>query len=294
MSTAPRNGGGADAGGRVRLGLIGDNISRSRSPDLHRLAGRLCGLDVSYELFVPRDMGSDFDAVFDACRAGGVHGVNVTYPYKEAVVARVRIADKATARIGSVNTVVFEQGGARGYNTDHTGFIAAYRSTFGETPPGRVVLVGAGGVGKAVAFGLLGLGALEITVVDHDREKAKGLADAVAAASEGGMAATFTDDAREAVRHGDGIVNCTPLGMAGHPGSAVPIDLLGPQRWAFEAVYTPVDTPFKLAAQAAGLKVLSGYELFFHQGVDAFRIFTGRMPADLADLRRLLGETPAA
>ncbi len=279
-----------DSGGRVRLGLIGDNIARSRSPDLHRLAGKLCGLDVSYELFVPRDMGGDFDAVFDACRASGMRGVNVTYPYKETVVARVRTAGEHVQQIGSVNTVVFGERGPTGHNTDHSGFLAAYRATFGQMQPGRVALVGAGGVGKAVAFGLAALGAREIAVIDRDEERARGLAEAVAAFSEGDVSTTFAVDPREAVRIADGVVNCTPLGMVGYPGSAVPLDLLGPQRWAFEAVYTPVDTPFKLAAEAAGLKVLSGYELFFHQGVDAFRIFTGRTP-DVDALRRLLVET---
>lgn len=275
--------------GRVRLGLIGDNIARSRSPDLHRLAGKLCGIDVSYELFVPPDMGSDFDAVFDACRANGVRGLNVTYPYKETVVERVRIAGEDVQRIGSVNTVVFGERGPTGHNTDHSGFLAAYRATFAQMPPGRTALVGAGGVGKAVAFGLAALGAQEIAVIDRDEERARGLAEAVAAYSEGAVSTTFAVDPREAVRIADGIVNCTPLGMVGYPGSAVPLDLLGSQRWAFEAVYTPVDTPFKLAAEASGLKVLSGFELFFHQGVGAFRIFTGLTP-DLAALRRLLAE----
>lgn len=290
MNTALRGDKGADIGGRVRLGLIGDNIARSRSPDLHRLAGKLCGLEVSYELFVPRAMGGDFDAVFDACRASGVRGVNVTYPYKESVVARVRLAGEQVRRIGSVNTVVFGERGPAGHNTDHSGFLAAYRAAFGAMPPGRVALVGAGGVGKAVAFGLATLGARAITVIDRDEPKARALAEAVAAASDGAVSAAFAGDAREAVRNADGIVNCTPLGMVGHPGSAIPLDMLGPQRWAFEAVYTPADTPFKLAAEAAGLKILSGYELFFHQGIDAFRIFTGLTP-DLDALRRRLAET---
>lgn len=290
MNTGPGNGRGAARGGRIRLGLIGDNIARSRSPDLHRLAGRLCGLDVGYELFVPPDMGKDFDEVFDACRQSGVRGVNVTYPYKEAVAARVRIEDEPTRRIGSINTVVFGPGDAAGYNTDHTGFLAAYREAFGGMKPGRVVLVGAGGVGKAVAFGLATLGAEALTVVDRDEVKARALAEAVAAASADAVATSFTGKADEVVRAADGIVNCTPSGMTGHPGSAVPADLLGPQSWAFDAVYTPVDTPFKLAAEAAGLKVLSGYELFFRQGIDAFRIFTGRTPPDLDVLRGLLME----
>jgi shikimate dehydrogenase len=152
-----------------------------------------------------------------------------------------------------------------------------------------VALVGAGGVGKAVAFGLVALGAQEIAIIDRDAARAKGLVKAIMAAPQGSASALVADDVCEAVRDADGIVNCTPLGMVGHAGSAIPLDLLGAQRWAFEAVYTPVDTAFKLASEAAGVKVLSGYELFFHQGVDAFRIFTGLSP-DPDALRRLLAQ----
>jgi shikimate dehydrogenase len=286
-----RNGQGAlPAGptGSVRLGLIGDNISRSRSPELHRLAGRLVGLDISYDLFIPREISKDFDAVFDFCRDSGLRGVNVTYPYKEVAATKVRVDDETTRRIGSVNTVLFEGQGASGYNTDHSGFVAAYREAFGDMAPGKVVMVGAGGVGKAVAFGLIALQAAALTIVDTAVEKARSLAQAIAVASSGAVAASFSGNLRSAIHGADGIVNCTPLGMVGYPGSPVPADLFGPQRWAFDAVYTPVETLFKQQAEAAGLKVLSGYELFFHQGVDAFRIFTGLTPPEPAVLRRML------
>jgi shikimate dehydrogenase len=85
----------------------------------------------------------------------------------------------------------------------------------------------------------------------------------------------------------DGLVNATPLGMAGYGGSAFPKTVLNGPRWAFDAVYTPIDTPFVLSACAAGLSVISGYELFFHQGVDAFAIFTGRQ-VDAKALRQAI------
>jgi shikimate dehydrogenase len=276
---------------RIRLGLIGDNIKRSRSPDLHRFAGRLSGLDVSYDLFIPRDMGKDFETVFDICRDSGLRGVNITYPYKEVVVAKVQIADPMIRRIGAVNTVVFENGGARGHNTDYTGFVAAYRQPFGDMAPGKVVMIGAGGVGRAVAFGLIALGAEELTIVDTNLGKAEALAAAVRDAGRGEIATAFDGDFQAVLPHADGVINCTPVGMVGYPGSPVPAELLGSQRWAFDAVYTPVETLFKQQAEAAGLLVLSGYELFFHQGIDAFRIFTGKLPADLGALRKLLLET---
>ena len=90
------------------------------------------------------------------------------------------------------------------------------------------------------------------------------------------MAVTVRDAADAEIRAAEGVVNCTPVGMTGYPGSPIDVSLLGPQRWAFEAIYTPGQTEFSLAASAAGLDVVGGYELFIHQGLDAFRLFTGR------------------
>ncbi|WP_235911563.1 shikimate dehydrogenase family protein [Mesorhizobium xinjiangense] len=275
----------------IRLGLIGDNIRRSRSPELHRSAGRLIGLDVTYDLFIPRDMSQPFDAVFERCRKEGLRGVNITYPYKEQAAEMVEIADSLIAAMGAVNTVVFGSGRAAGHNTDYSGFVAAYRQAFGDRTPGDVVMIGAGGVGRAVAFGLVTLGAGRLTIVDRDAGKAEALAAVVQQVSEGRMRATATTDAATAA-DAQGIINCTPVGMVGHPGSPVPIEALGGQSWAFDAVYTPVDTLFKQQAEAAGIAVLSGYELFFHQGVQAFRIFTGHLPPDLGVLRSALSTPP--
>jgi shikimate dehydrogenase len=272
----------------IRLGLIGDNIKASRAPDLHRFCGRLTGLDVSYDLFIPPLMGMSFEEVFEHCRASGLAGINVTLPYKERVVGHVAIEDPNIARIGAVNTVRFGEDGPLGFNTDYSGFVAAFRAAFKNLPPGRVVMIGAGGVGKAIAFGLVVLGAEEIVFVDTDTAKAEALALAVA-----GAGATRARTAGlEALDGADGVINCTPLGMIGYPGSPVPEGAFPAGAWAFDAVYTPVETPFRAQALAAGGRFLSGYELFFHQGVDAFEIFTGRTPDDLDELRRLLLAAP--
>jgi len=205
---------------QLLLGLIGDNIRASRAPALHRYAGELAGLDVSYDLFIPPAMGKSFDEVFAELQAGGIAGVNVTLPYKERVVPKVRVADPSIARIGAVNTVRFGADGAQGFNTDYSGFQAAYRAAFGPTPPGRVVMIGAGGVGKAVAFGLVGLGAAEIIFVEKDMSKAVELAKAVTAAGAGRTKGRV--DTLAALKGADGVINCTPLGMVGYPGSPVP------------------------------------------------------------------------
>ncbi|KXF75392.1 shikimate dehydrogenase [Paramesorhizobium deserti] len=275
----------------IRLGLIGDNIARSQSPRLHVLAGRLCGLDISYERLIPADMGRDFDAVFDLCVRDGFRGINITYPYKERVVSRLAVDQPAIAAIGACNTVVFDATPPHGFNTDYTGFMSAYRGAFGKAAPGAVAMAGAGGVGKAVAFGLAGLGCPRLALFDRDREKAHSLKQSLVEASLA-VEVEIAGSIEEAVAGADGLVNCTPLGMVGYPGSAIPANLLGRQSWAFDAVYTPVDTQFLTDARAVGLSVISGYELFFHQGVDAFRFFTGAS-VDAAALRKALLEPHA-
>ena len=274
-----------DAASRpVRLGLIGDTIATSKTPRLHRLAGAQNGIEVIYDLLVPKELGQDFDAVFETARQTGFRGVNVTYPYKELAARKVTIDDPLVRAIGAVNTVVFGEGAPRGFNTDYSGFAHAYRAVRGDAAPGVVCLIGAGGAGKAVAFALLKLGAAAIRCVDLDAPKAQALAKALKAAGTGTAIEVFTDPSAAAAG-ADGLINCTPLGMVGYGGTALPAEAMPGAVWAFDAVYTPIDTQFLTDAAAAGLTIISGYELFFGQGVDAWAIFTG-LPLDPQALRK--------
>lgn len=267
----------------VKLGLIGDNITRSKSPRLHRTAGNLTGLEVTYDRLIPKDMGLSFDEVFELARSSGFRGINVTYPYKEIVASKVTVLDPLVRAIGAVNTVVFDADGPKGFNTDYSGFMNAYRSVRGTEPPGVVCLIGTGGVGKAVAFGLIGLGAHTIRCVDLDPAKAENLAETLAAFGSPTQV-EVSGDAVAAASGADGIINCTPLGMVGIGGTPLPADAMQGAAWVFDAVYTPVDTQFLQDATRAALTVISGYELFFGQGVDAWDIFTG-VDIDHAALR---------
>ncbi len=272
--------------GQIRLGLIGDNIAKSQSPRLHRLAGAQNERPTRYDQLVPAEMGKDFDGVFAHVAAAGYRGVNVTYPYKERAAAKVVVDDPLVRAIGAVNTVVFDEGGPHGFNTDYSGFIAAYRRVRGDKAPGPVLMIGAGGVGKAVAFGLVALGLTEIRIADRDLPKAQALAAALVAARPGLVTQTGTDAAALA-SGAAGVINCTPVGMVGYDGTPLPRASLTGADWVFDAVYTPVDTQFLQDSAAEGLQVISGYELFFGQGVDAWRIFTG-LPLDESRMRREL------
>lgn len=270
------------------LGLIGDNIVRSKAPQLHMTAGRLTGLDVRYDRLIPKDLGVDFDVLFDDCAKGGYRGINVTYPYKERAAARVQINDPLVKSIGAVNTVLFEESGSIGYNTDYSGFVAGYRRVIGRAGPGSVCMIGAGGVGKAIAFGLVALGLTDLRIVERDLPKAEALADALRT-DRPALKIRVCGDSQEAVAGAAGLINCTPVGMVGYEGTPLPRDLMANASWAFDAVYTPVDTEFLRDASAAGLTIVSGYELFFYQGVHAFDLFAGRT-LDHEVLRRALDE----
>lgn len=269
----------------VQLGLIGDNIADSKTPRLHELAGDMIGRPTRYERLVPKTLGLDFDAVFDKARDEGYRGLNITYPYKERVIARVTVDEPQVARLGACNTVVFTPEGPKGFNTDWSGFKAAYRTAFGETDPGAVCMIGAGGVGKAIAFGLVDLGMTELRLVERDLAKAEALAETLRAAAPG-LTVTVSGDPADAAG-ANGLVNCTPVGMVGYEGTPLPRDLMRGASWAFDAVYTPVDTQFLGDAAAEGLRILSGYELYFYQGLHAISIFHG-IDVEEAQLRALL------
>lgn len=279
----------------IRLGLIGDNIMASQSPRLHRLAGQQNGIRVIYDRLIPVREGMEFDALFDHVAGGAYRAVNVTYPYKERVAAKVTVDDPLVRAIGAVNTVIFDEGGPHGFNTDYSGFILAYRGVRGDAAPGPVLMIGAGGVGKAIAFGLIALGLTEIRIADRDLPKAQALADALHAARPELVTRTGTD-AAELAPAAAGVVNCTPVGMVGYEGTPLPREQMRGAAWAFDAVYTPVDTQFLQDAAAEGLQIISGYELFIGQGLDSWALFTGlpldetRLRRDLADGRDVEGE----
>lgn len=264
----------------VRLGLIGVAIRRSLSPRLHELLGERHGLRVRYDLLdAESDPAFDPLAICRARAARGDRGLNVTRPFKQTMRPHVIVEDAGIARIGSINSIRFEPGGWIGTNTDHSGFVLAYRERFGTAAPGEVLLAGAGGVGHAIAFALAALGARRIALWDLDAAAADALARALHTATGVPAEAVPSGALVEAMADADGLINCTPAGMNGAPDSAFPAEALRGRAWAFDSVYTPTWTPLLLAARAAGLDVLTGFELFFHQGLDAFRFFTGKETA---------------
>lgn len=274
-----------------RLGLIGGNITASRSPVLHTVCALSVGGNASYDLLIPAEHGKTCAELLDQCRKAGFHGVNITYPHKEEAAALVPAGDPVVAAMGSANTVRFTTEGPRAFNTDYTGFVAAFRARFPGDRPGRVLVLGTGGVGRAVVFGLASIGASEILLYDTDLTKVVSLAGALRRQFPQTRVLAAEKTTLADLRGVDGVVNCTPLGMVGRPGSALPAGATGAPVWAFDAVYTPDRTEFRAQTEAMGAAFLSGYELYFHQGVQAFEIFTGARP-DEPWVRSIITHTP--
>jgi shikimate dehydrogenase len=258
----------------LRLGLIGGNITQSRAPALQIVCGLSVGRNVSYDLIIPDERGLTFEDTLTVCRDAGYDGVNITYPYKELSAALIAAGDPVLNHMGAANTVCFSPSGDRAFNTDYSGFISAYRGKWGETAPGRVLILGAGGVGRAVTFALGKLGAEEVLLFDTDTAKAEALVHA-ARNPFGGIVKAAAPNMPLDFSGMDGVINCTPLGMTGREGTPLPQDTKGEPRWAFDAVYTPEHTVFRGQVEALGASFLSGYELYLNQGLHAFRIFSG-------------------
>jgi len=260
------------------FGLIGSPIMSSAAPAMHEAAAEALGVRAHYRLIdVPGADQAELKAMLDGVRLLGFSGVNVTFPYKEAVVPLLDALSPAAAAIGTVNTVVAQAGKLTGYNTDSTGFAAAFEAVLGSPGEKPVALIGAGGVGRAIAFALAELGARALHIVDSDIAKA----NALAARLEARMAVRVCGNVAQALDGAGGVINGTPIGMLPNRDSPVPQELLRADLFVADAVYTPLWTPLLQAARAKGCRVMTGRELCIHQAADAFRLFTG-LEASLA------------
>jgi shikimate dehydrogenase len=273
MSTAPSS----DRQGFL-TGLIGAPIAHSASPAMHERAADALGARCHYQLIEVAGAGRDeLRALLDGVRRLGFAGVNVTYPYKEAVVALLDDVSPQARAIGAVNTVVVRAGRLIGYNTDTSGFERA----IGQLPAAAslgdatVALIGAGGVGKAIAFALAARGVAAVNVFDADRTKADHLVAQLQSRQNIRTAGSVEDSLRGAT----GLVNATPLGMLPNRATPVPDALLHRGLWVADAVYFPLWTPLLTAAKAKGAAVMTGRELAICQAADAFELFTGLKPS---------------
>jgi len=257
-------------------GLIGAPIKHSASPAMHEQAADALGVRCHYQLIeVAGADRAQLRGLLDGVRRLGFAGVNVTFPYKEAVVDLLDELSPPAAEMGAVNTVVVRGQKLVGHNTDTTGFERAASPLVAESGHGAVAVIGAGGVGKAIAFALARLGVSEVRIFDTDRTKAASLASLMGAYRGISVAGSVADALHGAV----GLVNGTPIGMLPNTGMSVPDALLHDGLWVADAVYSPLWTPLLQSAKTKGARIMTGRELAIYQAADAFELFTGLKPS---------------
>lgn len=266
-------------------GVIGNPISHSKSPKMHKYWLRKYGLLGDY---VPLHVADDdLERVIRAMPAMGFAGANVTIPHKVNVMAIAdQISDRATL-IGAANTLIFKSDGKiYADNTDGYGFMANVKQGAPDWNPkaGPAAVFGAGGAARAVIVALADAGVPEIYLSNRTRPKAEALKSEFGArikVVDWVQAGNMLDDATT-------VVNTTSLGMTGSPELRVPLDGLRPGMVVTDLVYTPLRTRLLDEAEKAGCTVVDGLGMLLHQGVPGFERWFGVRPEVDDDLRRMM------
>lgn len=263
----------------IKAALIGSGISGSLTPTLHKAEGAVQGLNYAYgryDMATPRYADATLADVLSMAEQDGLAGVNVTYPFKQDVIAHLDSQTPEAVDIGAVNTVMFEAGKRIGQNTDYAGFRASFRREIGNMERADVLLAGAGGAGAAVGLALLDEGVETLHVFDRVAHSAQGLVVSLSRLRPSAEVKVWGAKMRV-----DGMVNATPMGMATHPGMVISLDDIQVAHWVCDIVYFPLETVLLAAARLRGLHTMTGGGMAVGQAAVSFELFTGRS-ADVA------------
>lgn len=270
----------------VLAGLIGAGIQASRTPALHEHEGDAQGLRYLYRLIDLDQLKLDSSALPDLLMAAermNFTGLNITFPCKQAIIPLLDELSPEARGIGAVNTVVLKDGKRIGHNTDCLGFAEGFRRGLKDVARERVVQMGAGGAGAAVAHALLSEGVQLLSIFDVEISRAQSLADNLNQHFGAGRAVAG-HDLPSTLGRANGLVNTTPMGMKKLPGMPVPVELLRAELWVAEIVYFPLETELLRNARALGCRTLDGGNMAVFQAVKAFELFCGVVP----DAQRML------
>jgi len=260
-------------------GLIGYPVKHTYSPPMHNAAFHSLGINAVYVPFEvkPEDLRRNLDCM----KSVGVQGLNVTVPHKENVLKYLDEIDKEAALIKAVNTIVIKGGKLKGYNTDGKGFTNALKEDFGITPKGkRFFILGAGGASRAISFSLALKGARRIVLVDVIREKVIKLAKSLARNTSSEVIALKKDKhaMKEMLLNTDVLINATPCGMEHTDPRVIEPEILHKGLCVSDVIYNAGMTKLLKDAKKKGARTSNGIGMLLHQGVIAFRLWTGKIP----------------
>ena len=270
------------------VGLIGEGVMPSLTPPMHEHEADAQSLRYLYrpiDLAVLQRPGQDVGTLLAAGAELGYNAFNITHPCKQLVLEHLDGISDSARKIGAVNTVLIEDGKFYGHNTDASGFARALASGLPGANLAKVLQLGAGGAGAAVAYALLDSGTTELHIVDLDAERVEHrVVELRSHFPQAQIFAATPDEVPGLLPGKDGLLNATPIGMHHHPGLPLDIAALTAHHWVADCIYRPVDTELITAARALGCQVLDGGHMAVGQAVDAFEIITGIKP-DAARMR---------
>ena len=279
------------SGRTMVFGLFGYPVEHSFSPGMHNAAFQKLGMDACYVPYAvpPGRLKEAVRAIVPL----GMRGLNITVPHKEKVIPFLDDVTEDARLIGAVNTIEVRGERLVGHNTDGRGFLRSLREETNFRPKGRrVLIVGAGGAARAIAFNLALAGTEEVLLSDVDAAKARRLARDLQKATVVRSVAVRHGDLRIHARNAHCIINATPLGLHKDDPLPLPRNLILDDHLVCDLVYNPPLTPLLKAARARGARTLSGIGMLFYQGVIAFEVWTGRK-APLSVMRKaLVGQMP--
>ena len=267
--------------GHTRIvGIIGDPIEHSRSPQMHNAAFAKAGMDYVYVPFHVRP--DDLAHAIAGFTALNVVGINVTLPHKQAVIPYLTSISREAELIGAVNTLSFVEDGIHGDNTDAPGVLKALEEDGNMSiPVGEdVVVLGAGGSARAVVVALALAGVASITIANRTVERAISLAEEMQQKTDIPMHGLGLADTRlpNAVNRCMLLINTATASMDPTQPLLVSADWLQPNTIVYDIVYTPPVTPLMKAAAEHGCPTLGGIGMLVHQGAIAFEKWTGVTP----------------
>lgn len=270
--------------------VIGNPVAHSLSPAIHNAAFDALGLDFVYVAFRVEDVKG---ALAGMRALENFRGLSVTIPHKIEIMKHVDAVADLDRSIGAINTVVNENGRLIGSGTDGPGALAALRGAGVEIDGKSLLMLGAGGAARSVAFTLVRCARPgKLSILDVDAKLLEGLSADLRGGTGTRIESGMLSEASlaRAMGEADVVIHCTPVGMHPRAGaSLVPAGLMRPGQAVFDIVYTPLETKLLADAGSRGLKVVSGVEMFLHQAALQFALFTG-VDAPVDVMRRAVME----
>lgn len=244
----------------LKLGLVGEKLSHSQSPQIHMEIMKQRGINGTYEIleFSKETFARDFNALKDS----DYRGVNITIPYKETVVPLLEDISQQAKYIGAVNTVLFKDGKAKGFNTDYNGFLSLLEHNNITVKGKGAVILGSGGVAKAVVKALLDLGIYDLTIVSRGKQN-----------FHGNYTVSYEFFKEKRVKS-DLLINCTPVGMYPNTDtSPITKDFINTEI-VIDTIYNPPKTQLLKFAEELGIRGINGSYMLKEQAVKAYDIWT--------------------